>query len=86
MGVVEAVRGVKEVLSLPYVGNTQIEDLESYVGVDYSQGHNDKTSRFLVTYRADTREELEKRMAYIRSTIQVDVRQPDGTLTGLIWD
>ena len=86
MGVVEAVRGVKEVLSLPYVGNTQIEDLESYVGADYSKGHNDKTSRFLVTYRADTREELERRMAYIRSTIQVDVRQPDGTITGLIWD
>ena len=86
MGVVEAVRGVKEVLALPYIGNTQIEGLENLVGADYSQGHSDKTSRFLVTFHADTREELERRMAHIRSTIEVDVREPDGTLTGLIWE
>ena len=86
MGVVESVRGVKEVLSLPYVGNTQIEGLEDLVGADYSQGHSDKTSRFLVTFRGDDRAQLEERMAYIRSTIEVDVRQPDGTLAGLIWE
>ena len=86
VGVVESVRGVQEVLALPYVGNTQIEHLESLVGAEYVTGHSDKTSRFLVTFSGDTRAQLEERMAYIRSTIQMDVRQPDGTLTGLIWE
>lgn len=86
VGEVEAVRGVKEVLALPYVHHTQIEGLESLVGSSYHEGHSDKTSRHLVTFSAPTRAELEERMQLIRQTIQMDVRQPDGTITGLIWE
>ena len=84
-GTVEAVRGVREVLSLPYVHRTQIEHLDKLVGRGYAEGQSDKTSRYLVTISADSREQLEERMALVRATVQVDVRGADGRLEQLIW-
>lgn len=86
MGEVLAVRGVDEVLALPYVHRTQIEHLDELVGTNYAHGHTDKTSRYLVTLEAPSREELERRMAHVRATIQMDVRMPDGSIEGLIWE
>ena len=86
MGEVCAVRGVEDVLAQPYVHRTQIEHLDELVGTNYAEGHTDKTSRYLVTIDAPTRAELECRMSFVRSTIQADVRMPDGSIEGLIWE
>lgn len=84
-GKVLAVRGVADVLALPYIHSTQIEHLDSLVGTDYAEGHTDKTSRYLITIEAPTRAELEERMAHVRATVQMDVRMPDGSIEDLIW-
>ena len=84
-GEVKAIRGVDEVLALPYVHRTQIEHLDELVGSGYDEGQSDKTSRYLITIEASTREELESRMEVIRSTVQADVLAPDGTTAHLIW-
>ena len=84
-GEVKAISGVQEVLSLPYIHRTQIEHLEDLVGSGYDEGQSDKTSRYLITIEAPTREELERRMSLVRSTIQADVLSPEGTIAHLIW-
>ncbi|MBR0405991.1 MAG: ATP-grasp domain-containing protein [Eggerthellaceae bacterium] len=85
VGEILAVRGVQDVLALPYVHNTQIEHLEDLVGSGNAEGQSDKTSRYLITIEAPTREELERRMNLVRSTVQADVRTPEGEVVPLIW-
>lgn len=84
-GEVLVVRGVDEVLALPYVHDTQIANLGALVGTCHDETLSDKTSRYLVTVSADTRDALERRMEEVRNTLQVDVRRADGSIAGLIW-
>lgn len=85
IGTVINIRGVSEVLALPYVHHTQIEHLDSLVGAGYHEGHSDKTSRYLITIAASSRSELEERMQIVRQTVQADIQTPDGQIVGLIW-
>jgi hypothetical protein len=74
------------VRELPYVFDNQIGGIEDLVGTAVVADHSDKTTRYLITLCADTREELEERMAYIRATLQMDIILADGKHAGLIWE
>ena len=85
-GTVLSVEGAEEVRNLPYVHRTQIEHLESLVGKTLTSENNDKTSRYLVTISAPDRATLEQRMQFVRNTIKMDIKTPDGEVVGLIWE
>ena len=85
VGQIMDIRGVADVLALPYVHRTQIAHLDKLVGTGYNEGQSDKTSRYLITISAPSRAELEERMEHVRSTVQADVLAPDGQTVGLIW-
>ena len=85
-GEVLSVDGADTVRALPYVHGTQIEGLERLVGTTIHDAHSDKTTRLLITLEADSRGQLEERMGYIRGTLQMSVRTPDGAFAGLIWE
>ena len=63
----------------------KIEHLEDLVGSGNAEGQSDKTSRYLITISAPTRQELEQRLSLVRSTVQADVRTPEGEIVPLIW-
>ena len=85
-GEVLSVDGADTVRALPYVHGTQIEGLERRVGTTIHDAHSDKTTRLLITLEADSRTQLEERMAYIRETLRMNVRTPNGAIAGLIWE
>lgn len=84
-GEVLSVEGAEEVRSLPYVHRTQIEGIENRVGTIIRDEHSDKTTRLLITLEADSRAQLEERMAHVRDTLKMEVRSPEGEIVGLIW-
>ena len=56
------------------------------MGTTIHDAHSDKTTRLLITLEADSRTQLEERMAYIRETLRMNVRTPNGAIAGLIWE
>lgn len=82
VGTVTAIEGLETVKSLPYIHRNQLDKLK--IGMVNNEGAVDKTSRFAMIVSADSRRQLEERMAYIRSVLNVKVRTTKGE-AGLIW-
>ena len=76
--------GIEKVLEYPFVHRHQLGKL--HVGIENKEGATDKTSRFAVIVSGNTREELMENMAKVRSTLQIEVEAPDGSVIGPIWE
>jgi 2-phospho-L-lactate guanylyltransferase (CobY/MobA/RfbA family) len=50
------------------------------------EGATDKTSRLALIVSGDTREELMEHMAQVRSALKIEVKSPDGSIVGPIWE
>lgn len=83
VGKVISVNGVETISSLPYLHRNQLNKLK--VGMENKMGCIDKTSRIAMIVSADSREELNNRMNYIRSVLQVEVETTSG-IEHLIWE
>jgi len=76
--------GIEDVLAFPFVHRTQLGKL--HVGIENHEGATDKTSRLALIVSGDTREELMQHMAQVRSTLQIEVEAPDGSIRQPIWE
>ena len=76
--------GIEDVLAFPFVHRTQLGKL--HVGIENHEGATDKTSRLALIVYGDTREELMQHMAQVRSTLQIEVEAPDGSIRQPIWE
>lgn len=76
--------GIEGVLAFPFVHRTQLGKL--HVGIENHEGATDKTSRLALIVSGDTREELMQHMAQVRSTLQIEVEAPDGSIRQPIWE
>ncbi len=82
-GVVEAINGVDEIKSFPFVHQAYIDDIK--VG-QHTQPMTYKGARkgpLLVGGKS--REVLEENIQIIQKVLQINVRCPDGSLRGIIW-
>lgn len=76
--------GIAEVCSLPFVHRNQLDKLR--VGMENLEGATDKTSRLAVIVSGNDRGTLEDHMRQVRDTLNIEIRTPDGTVRGPIWD
>ena len=76
--------GIDGVLALPFVHRTQLGKL--HTGMVNQEGATDKTSRLALIVSGDTREELMEHMAQVRSALKIEVKSPDGSIVGPIWE
>lgn len=76
--------GIEDVLAFPFVHRTQLGKL--HVGIENHEGATDKTSRLALIVSGGTREELMQHMAQVRSTLQIEVEAPDGSIRQPIWE
>ena len=80
IGEVISMDGVEEAKSLPFVTKYLIN---AYMGM-HTRQYTDKRLRSVFFLRADTREELEKRIEVIRQTVKIQVKTENG-IEGPIW-
>ena len=76
--------GIEKVCALPFVHRNQLAKL--HTGLENHEGATDKTSRLAVIVSGRTREELEANMQEVRSTLQIEILSPDGTVRSPIWE
>lgn len=81
-GVVKMVRGVEDVVSLPYVHHNNLSALKEGM---MSPKNTDKTSRFFMVLDAANREEMEARICDIKRKLQVVVVANEKNEEGIIW-
>ena len=81
-GEVVSVEGIDEVMQLPYVHRNLLHDIKVGLKTEF---HLDKTSRYPIIVSATDLEELSKRMAYIRSLLQIKVSDGKNDNT-IIWE
>ena len=75
--------GIDEVIGLPY---TYRNNLDSLVIGKTIKKNTDKTSRFFVIIEANDHEQLLSRCGEIQRMLQVDVKNPQGLVQGIIWN
>lgn len=80
IGEVISMEGMEEALELPYVTKHLIR---AQLGM-HTRQYTDKGLRSVIYLKADTREELEKRIEIIRSTVKIQVMTENG-IEGPIW-
>ena len=81
-GVINEVKGVREIQSLPYVHHNNLDAL--YIGKHIGQ-NIDKTSRYFLIMEASDRSELEERIELVHELLQVNVDNGFKT-KGIIWN
>lgn len=81
-GVINEVKGVREIQSLPYVHHNNLDAL--YIGKHIGK-NIDKTSRYFFIMEASDRSELEERIELVHELLQVNVDNGFKT-KGIIWN
>lgn len=81
-GVINEVKGVREIQSLPYVHHNNLDAL--YIGKHIGK-NIDKTSRYFLIMEASDRSELEERIELVHELLQVNVDNGFKT-KGIIWN
>lgn len=81
-GVINEVKGVREIQSLPYVHHNNLDAL--YIGKHIGK-NVDKTSRYFLIMEASDRSELEERIELVHELLQVNVDNGFKT-KGIIWN
>lgn len=81
-GTITSVEGLEEVKALPYLHAHSLDDIK--IGKKTAP-FSDKTHRYVNVLRADTREELYRRIDAFRSTLKVVVQTEDGP-RGPVWE
>ena len=76
--------GIPEVCALPFVHRSQLGKLR--IGMENREGATDKTSRLAIIVSGPDRETLMANMAQVRSTLQIEVQAPDGSILPPIWE
>ena len=81
-GVINEVKGVREIQSLPYVHHNNLDALyiSKHIGKNI-----DKTSRYFLIMEASDRSELEERIELVHELLQVNVDNGSKT-KGIIWN
>ncbi len=82
-GEVVEIRGMKEVIDLPYTYHNNFETLK--VGQTIKT-NSDKTSRFFVILEADNHDKLMERREYIKELLTVKIKNDVGIIDGIIWE
>lgn len=82
-GVVTSVEGVEDVTTRPFVHHNNLEHLT--IGKRIKK-NTDKTSRFFMVLDADSAEEMERRLKWIRSTLNVVISTENNMKKGIIWE
>lgn len=81
-GVINEVKGVREMQSLPYVHHNNLDAL--YIGKHIGK-NIDKTSRYFLIMEASDRSELEERIELVHKLLQVNVDNGFKT-KGIVWN
>lgn len=81
-GVINEVKGVREIQSLPYVHHNNLDAL--YIGKHIGK-NIDKTSRYFLIMEASDRSELEERIELVHKLLQVNVDNGFKT-KGIVWN
>lgn len=81
-GIVTSVEGIEEVKALPYLYAHSLDDIT--IGKKTGP-FSDKTHRYVNVMKADTREELYKRIDHFKKTLKVVVETEDGP-QGPVWE
>ena len=76
--------GIDAVKALPFVHHTQLDKLRT--GMENREGATDKTSRLAIIVSGETRTALMDHMAEVRAALQIEIKAPDGTILGPIWE
>ena len=82
-GIIEDIRGVKDVKNLPFVREAYVDDLK--IG-NHSEPMTYKGARkgpILVS--GENREDLEKNIIIVQNILQVDVKNSEGEIKGIVW-
>ena len=82
-GEVVEIRGMKEVIDLPYTYHNNFETLK--VGQTIKT-NSDKTSRFFVILEADNHDKLMERREHIKELLTVKIKNDVGIIDGIIWE
>lgn len=82
-GVVTIVEGVEEVISQPFVHHNNLEHLT--IGKRVKK-NTDKTSRFFLVLDADSAEEMDKQLQWIRNSLNVVVMNNNNETKTIIWE
>ena len=82
-GVVTTVEGVEEVTAQPFVHHNNLEHLT--IGKRVKK-NTDKTSRFFMVLDADSAEEMDEQLQWIRNTLNVVVETDSNVKKGIIWE
>lgn len=81
-GKVQSVKGISEVVTLPYTYHNNLETLVEGMEI---KPMRDKTSRFFVIVEANDHQELMKRIDIIKKLMMVEVETTEG-IKGIIWN
>ena len=82
-GVVESVRGIEEIKTLPFVAMACLDGLE--VGVKTGPMLYKGARKGPVLVFANNRAQMEERIRTIQTTLDIRVRTADGRLAGIVW-
>ena len=81
-GIVTSVEGIEEVKALPYLYAHSLDDIT--IGKKTAP-FSDKTHRYVNVMKADTREELYRRIDHFKKTLKIVVQTEDGP-QGPVWE
>lgn len=81
-GVVEKTDGIRDVLSLEYIRRNNLDQI--YCGLE-THPVVDKGARYFMIVVAESYEQLEERIKYIRKTLKIETRTNNGELRLPIW-
>ncbi len=82
VGTVSSIDGIDAVIDLPYTYRNNLKNIK--LGME-TKPYTDKTSRFFVIVNADTREQLNERIEYIRSILDNIKVETDNGIKTPIW-
>ena len=82
-GIIMDVRGVEEVKKLPFVRRAYIDDLK--VG-NHTEPMTYKGARKgPILVGGENRQDLEKNITIVQNVLQIDVKDNDGHIVGIVW-
>lgn len=82
-GIIKSVKGIEEVINQPFIYHNNLSALT--VGKIIKK-NTDKTSRFFMVLEADSMQEMNDKIGWIRQTLKVEVMSHKQKLEGIIWE
>ena len=83
-GIIETIRGVKELNALPFIKQAYIDDLIIFQHTEPMTYKGARKGPILVS--GENREELENNIAKVQDTLQINVRCYDDSVKGIVWE